>query len=93
MARFPEPPKLDILEIGIPDNNIGQYTLEKPHPSYGKDDNIINQYGHTIYPKMVYPNGKDAAPVIVKSPEEEAEAMGGKVEKQPAAKDNSAGWS
>jgi hypothetical protein len=97
MAQFPEPKKLDILEIGDGRDNldklIGTYTLDKPHPGYGKDDNIINQLGHTVYPKWVYPSGNSAPGVIVNSVEEEAEAMSGKVEKQPAAKDNSAGWS
>lgn len=30
-----------------------EYTLDKPHPMYGKDPNILNEYGHTDYPKFV----------------------------------------
>lgn len=84
MARFPEPQKLDILEIGDgTDLKVGQYTLDKPHPGYGKDDNIINQLGHTVYPKWVYPSGNSAPGVIVNSAEEEAALTG---EKPKAAK-------
>jgi hypothetical protein len=30
------------------------YTVEKPHPRHGIDPNIINEFGHTMYPKFVH---------------------------------------
>lgn len=40
------------------ENEVGQsapkYTLSDPHPLHGKDPNIINEYGHTEYPKYVH---------------------------------------
>jgi hypothetical protein len=94
-AQFPEPPSLNILEIGDGKDNldklVGTYTLDKPHPGYGKDPNIINHYGHTVYPKMVYPGGNGSAGVVVKSAEEEAEVMGTEVKKSGKPKADK-GW-
>jgi hypothetical protein len=76
-AQFPEPKSLNILEIG--DNmsiSVNKYSLENPHPGYGKDPNILNEYGHSIYPKMVYPQGKDFAGQIVNNQAEEDALMG-----------------
>src|SRR6267142_1991969 len=44
MAEFPEPKALNKLEIGdgMIEKNFGKYSLENPHPGYGKDPNIIN---------------------------------------------------
>lgn len=53
-----------------------KFDVSNPHPGYGKDPNILNEYGHTNYPKMIYPNGKDLPGVIVNSEEEEAAALG-----------------
>ena len=89
MAQFPEPKKLDILEIGVPDNNAGKYTLDKPHPDYGKDDNIINQLGHTIYPKWV-DSKIEGKRLIVNNAMEEAQHTGEKV--KPKATPKSEGW-
>lgn len=40
------------------DSNIGQvrpaYTVENPHPLHGKDPNIVNEFGHTMYPKFLH---------------------------------------
>lgn len=52
-----------------------QYNVSNPHPKFGKDENILNEKGHTQYPKMVYPNGKEHAGVPVKNAEEEAAVM------------------
>jgi len=30
------------------------YTVENPHPRHGVDPNIINEFGHTMYPKFVH---------------------------------------
>jgi hypothetical protein len=81
MAQFPEPTPLNILEIGDGGKpNPGAYSLDKPHPGYGKDPYIINQLGHSLYPKWVYPQGNENPGVIVKNEKEEAEALGKKVE-------------
>lgn len=53
-----------------------QYNVSNPHPKYGKDENILNEFGHTQYPKMVYPHGKEHAGVVAKNAEEEAAIMG-----------------
>ena len=63
--------------------NLNKYDVSNPHPSYGKDQNILNEFGHTLYPKMIYPNGKDHAGVVAKSPEEEAALMGNKPDAKP----------
>ena len=69
--KFPEPKSLNKLEIGdgMVDRSFNKYSLENPHPGYGKDPNIGNEYGHTHYPKYVKDaEGKD---VVVNSAEEE----------------------
>lgn len=77
ITQFPEPDSLNILEIGnSKDMRTMVYSVEKPHPGYNKDPNILNELGHTIYPKMVYPAGKDNPGVIVKNQDEEIEIMG-----------------
>ena len=82
-AQFPEPKDLDVpLSQRIGDGTnypTGQWSVSNPHPGYGKDPNILNEFGHTMYPKYVKDaEGKD---VIVNSAEEEA-----KVSPKPEAK-------
>jgi hypothetical protein len=41
------------------DSSIGQhdahkYSASNPHPMHGKDPNIMNELGHTYYPKYVH---------------------------------------
>lgn len=52
--------------------NVGQYNVSNPHPLYGKDPNIINEFGHTMYPKWV-DSKVEGKRVIVKNPMEEAQ--------------------
>lgn len=77
--QFPEPKDLDIPFVDrIGDSKpkvIQQYTLENPHPLFGKDPNIVNEYGHTLYPKMVYPDGPMTVGKIVHDAAEEAAVM------------------
>lgn len=74
---FPEPQSLNILEIGNgKDMRTMVYSVEKPHPGYMKDPNILNEMGHTVYPKMVYPNGRDHPGTVVNNAKEEEELMG-----------------
>jgi hypothetical protein len=76
-ARFPEPsdlrlPVKDLIGDGSNHMVHPEYTLDRPHPGYGKDPNVINHLGHTKYPKFV--TNADGDKVIVHSAEEEAEA-------------------
>jgi hypothetical protein len=54
-AQFPEVPDLDTDHFG--DGHIpkvfSNYTLSNPHPGFGKDPNILNEYGHTKYPMAI----------------------------------------
>lgn len=58
------------------------YTLSNPHPLHGKDPNIINELGHTHYPKWIeHPTDKEASGrwplrVLVQDADEEAEITG-----------------
>ena len=56
--------------------DYSKYNVSNPHPEYGSNPNIINEFGHTAYPKMVYPKGPDEAGVIVNSESEEVALMG-----------------
>ena len=68
LTAFPSPPDLEVNFIDrIGDSrpkSFQQYTVSNPHPGYGKDPNILNEYGHTKYPMWV-------GSVIVKNEEEE----------------------
>ena len=48
------------------------YDLNTPHPGFGKDPNIKNEFGHTHYPKWV--ENKEKKRVLVNNPKEEMEA-------------------
>lgn len=79
---------------------MAKYDVSNPHPDFNKDSNILNEYGHTKYPKMVYPNGQPATSrtgqeqpegVIVNNKSEEDEVMNQPKNKEP--KENKpAGW-
>jgi hypothetical protein len=79
ITAFPGPPDLVVpYEQMITDGisiNVNPYTVENPHPGFGKDPNIINEYGHSEYPMWVdKPDGsKDR--VIVNSKAEYEELM------------------
>ncbi len=75
------------------------YTLSNPHPLYGKDPNIMNEFGHTHYPKWIYPNGTNNNGVLVNDAKHEKELMGvvdtsakSKVSKGPAGDHGQVGW-
>ncbi len=69
------------------------YSLSNPHPLYGKDPNIKNEFGHTNYPKWIEVDGKQ---VIVKDAKHEKELLGIKEEKKvskgPAGDHKQVGW-
>ena len=56
----------DHVQVNPPTLAVPQvpYGPGNPHPNYGKDPNIMNEFGHTHYPKWV--NG-----VLCKSEKEE----------------------
>lgn len=79
-AQFPEPkdlevPVSDLIGDGV-SYNFQKYDVSNPHPGYGKDPNILNEFGHTVYPKMIYPNGPKGLGVIVNNKDEEDQVMG-----------------
>jgi hypothetical protein len=72
-AQFPEPKDLDVpFEDMIGDGkpiHFGQYDVANPHPGFGKDPNILNEFGHTKYPMWV-------GDKIANNPKEEAALRG-----------------
>lgn len=68
LISFPEPKDLEVAFIDRTGDsraiNLNPYGVDNPHPGFGKDPNILNEYGHTKYPMWV--NGK-----IVNNEEEE----------------------
>lgn len=61
------------------------YDVSNPHPLFGKDPNIINELGHTRYPRWVdHPSeklsegSKFPKRVLVQNPKEEEELTGKK---------------
>lgn len=73
--------------------NPNPYTISNPHPEFGKNNNIVNELGHTQYPKMIYPNGKEHAGVVVMSAEDEANFVGnGEVQPAPSQQQKNS-WS
>lgn len=66
--EFPSPPdlKLDFKDMVLDGKNLvfSKWDVSNPHPGYGTDPNILNEYGHTKYPMYV-------GNVIVNNEEEE----------------------
>lgn len=82
-AQFPEPKDLNLpttLTAGDGTNHMvhTQYTLDNPHPGFGKDPNVINHLGHTKYPKWV--KNSIGENVVVHNAEEEEALKEEKVE-------------
>ncbi len=73
LTAFPEPKDLEVNFVDrIGDSRpktFQEYDVSNPHPGFGKDPNILNEFGHTKYPMFV---GK----VIVNNEEEEKAARG-----------------
>ena len=57
LTAFPEPKDLVLpFEQMVLDGksiNMHPWSVENPHPGYGKDPNILNEFGHTKYPMFV----------------------------------------
>lgn len=79
ITAFPSPPDLEVDFVNrIGDSqpkSFNMYGPANPHPGFGKDPDILNEYGHSAYPKMVYPQGKNAPGVAVNNAEEEHAAL------------------
>lgn len=75
-VTFPEPKDLQLkFEDMVLDGrsvNTNPYGVSNPHPGFGKDPNILNEFGHTKYPMWV--NGQIA------NNEAEEKALRGEVE-------------
>jgi hypothetical protein len=73
ITQFPEPADLQVDFINRTGDsrpvNVHPWGVENPHPGFGKDPNIANEYGHTKYPMFV-------GSVIAHNPEEEKAARG-----------------
>lgn len=71
------------------------YDVSNPHPGYGTDPNILNEFGHTAYPKWVATGEKTdkghEVRVLVKDEAEETEVTGKKADNK--AKPKPEGWS
>jgi len=79
LTAFPEPKDLDVDFVHRTGDSrprdLSMYNVSNPHPGFGKDPNILNEYGHTKYPMWV--NGKIA------NNEEEEKAIKGEVAEAP----------
>ncbi len=73
LTAFPEPKDLDVRFVDrIGDSrpkSFQEYNVSNPHPGFGKDPNILNEFGHTKYPMFV-------GNVKVNNEEEEKAARG-----------------
>lgn len=73
LTAFPSPPDLEVPFVDrIGDSrpkSFQQWDVSNPHPGFGKDPNILNEYGHTKYPMWV-------GDKIVNNEEEEKAAKG-----------------
>lgn len=89
----PEDLKLEFKDMVLDGKNINlnPYGPSNPHPGFGKDPNILNEYGHSVYPKMVYPEGK-AGGVVVNSKEEEDAVMAPPAPQVEQPKPAANGW-
>ncbi len=55
------------------------FGVSNPHPSFGKDDNVANEFGHTHYPKYVHKfsdKGQIEDSKLVENEDEENELEG-----------------
>lgn len=64
-----------------------EFGVSNPHPGFGKDKNIANEFGHTVYPKYV--TNKDGNAVVVQNAKEEEEITG---KKPKGGKAPEGGW-
>lgn len=90
LTSFPEPKDLEVDFVARTGDSrpvsFQKWDVSNPHPGYGKDPNILNEYGHTKYPMWV-------GNVIVNN-EDEEKAARSETAKAPAetAKPAASGW-
>lgn len=88
LITFKEPNdlQLEFKDMVLDGKNIttSPWGVSNPHPGFGKDPNILNEYGHTKYPMFV-------GNVIVNNEEEEL-AERAKNGEAPAATPPAVGW-
>jgi hypothetical protein len=57
LTSFPEPKDLEVDFVNRTGDSrpvsFQKWDVSNPHPGYGKDPNILNEYGHTKYPMWV----------------------------------------
>jgi len=86
LTSFPEPKDLEVDFVHRTGDSrpkdFRMYDVSNPHPGFGKDPNILNEFGHTKYPMFV-------GSVIVNNEEEEKAAKGEVAVEVPPAK---TGW-
>ncbi len=77
-VAFPEPAELNVDFVHRTGDSkpltFSQWSVENPHPGFGKDPNILNELGHTVYPKWI-DSKREGKRVIVESAMEEAQHM------------------
>lgn len=87
LTSFPEPKDLPLkfedMVLDGKSKSFQMHDVSNPHPGFGKDPNVLNEYGHTIYPKMVYPQGPGGPGVPVQSKEEEDALLNPPTEEAP----------
>lgn len=89
LTAFPEPPELKLkFEDMVLDGrsiNLNPYDVSNPHPGFGKDPNILNEFGHTKYPMWV--NGQ-----LAHNEEEEKALRGEEKPKEEGGGKPKASW-
>ena len=59
LTAFPEPKDLEVDFVNrwfwmiAVLRSFSPYSVENPHPGFGKDPNVLNEYGHTKFPMWV----------------------------------------
>lgn len=70
--------------------DIAKYSLSNPHPGFGKDPNILDEYGRTEYPKKIFSKVENRR-LTVTTPTEEAFHTGNEIKEiEPVKTDD---WS
>lgn len=89
LVQFPEPEdlKLDFKDMVLDGRNINlnKYDVSNPHPGFGTDPNILNEFGHTKYPMYV-------GSVIVNNEEEEKAERAKQEAPQQDQQPKTSGW-
>jgi hypothetical protein len=70
------------MAVGKMTSDVVKFGPANPHPGFGKDPNIGNEYGHTVYPRFVEHKGEQ----IVVNTHDEFLKLGIDEEAQPEKK-------